>query len=162
MKQKNIIKLTESDLQQIIKATLVEALEENQQLEEGWFGNMFKAGAQTVGNKLGKAYNDFAGRMNTMNAQEQGEKADNLSQQLEAMPMQIKQQVAQYRAKLMGEVNRKVSAYAKELKADMAKQQNKLNTMRNKQQSYADRAAMNQQKYNQYHNSFAGINYNEQ
>ena len=156
--KKNIIKLTESDLHRIVEATLMEALEQNQELEESWLGNMFKAGAQTMGNKIGKAYNDFAGRMNTMNAQEQGAKADNLSQQLEAMPAQIKQQVAEYRAKLMGEVNQKVAAYARELKADMTKQQNKLNTMRNKQQSYANKAAMNQQKYNQYHNSVAGMN----
>lgn len=158
---KQTIRLTESDLHKIIQTTLMEALEhqqQEQQLEEGWFGNMFKAGAQTIGNKVGKAYNDFAGRMNTMNAQEQGQKADNLAQQLEGMPAQIKQQIAQYRAQLMGDVNKKVAAYAKELKDGMTKQQNKLNNMRSKQQSYADKAAANQQKYNQYHNSVAGMN----
>jgi hypothetical protein len=56
----------------------------------------------------------------------------------------------------MGDVNKKVAAYAKKLKNNMKQQQGQLDSIRNKQQSSANKAAVNQQKYNQYHQSAAG------
>jgi cell division septum initiation protein DivIVA len=156
------IKLTESQLQEMIGASIMEAFEDNPELQEGWLGNMFKAGAQTIGNKVGKAYNDFAGRVNTLNAKEQGDKANALQQELEGMPAQIKQQVKQYRQQLMSDVNTKVAEYARELKADMQKKQNKLTGIRGKQQRYQDKATANQQRYDQLHQQTSGRNMNEE
>lgn len=155
-------KITESQLREMVSKIIKESIEENPELQEGLFGNFFKAGAQTIGNKLGKTYNDFAGRLNNMNAADYGNKADALANELEGMPGQIKQQVKQYRQQLMRDVNTKVANYAKSLKADMAKKQTELDKNRNKQQSYLDKAANNQQMYDKYHQQTAGRNINEE
>lgn len=156
------IKLTESQLQEMIGASIMEAFEHNPELQEGWLGNMFRAGAQTISNKVGKAYNDFAGRVNTLNAKEQGDKANALQQELDGMSGQIEQQVRQYRRQLMSDVNTKVAEYARKLKADVQKKQDKLTGIKNKQQQYQDKATANQQRYDQLHQQTSGRNMNEE
>lgn len=148
--------INESQLRDMITSIIRESIENNPDLQEGLFGNFFKAGAQTIGNKVGKAYNDFAGRLNQMNASDYEAKSNTLSQELEGMPAQIKQQVKAYRQQLMRDVNTKVAEYSKKLKADMQTKQDELQKYQTKKQSYLDKAANNQQKYDQYHQQTAG------
>lgn len=148
--------IKESQLHDMVQNCLKEAIEKNPELMEGWLGNMLRAGGQTVSNKVGKAYNDFAGRMNKLNADEQGQKADVLSQEYSEMSEQFKQQVREYRSKLMKELNAKVAKYAQKLNGELQKKELKLDTARLKQQSYQDKAMANQQKYDQLHQTTAG------
>lgn len=137
--KKQTITLSEAQLNNLICEATMQYLREND-MEEGWFGNMFKAGGQQIANKTTRAVNDFSQRFNTMNAQDASAQADTMDKEVEALPAQIKAQVKQYRSGLMKELNQKVREFESKLKGELANKQTAATNMRNKANNYQNKA----------------------
>lgn len=67
------IRLSESDLHRIVKETVTQIISENEELEEGWFGDKwnqtksaFKAATANKGESLGKSFNRAKKNWNAM------------------------------------------------------------------------------------------------
>lgn len=154
---KKVIDLDEAQFYSLVENTARRVLQESRMLQEnecdeGWFGNLLKGVGETAVDQAKKGYNKIGARVNQLNADEQGAKGDQLQAELAGMPQQIKNQVAAFRKQKMAVLNKEVAEYAAKLKAEMQKKQGKLDNTRQKQASYQQRSASQRERYQQLHN----------
>ena len=138
----------------MVAEALMNELNNCDNINEGWLGNMFKQGAKSAGsaiqqsaknignavqngyNRAANAVGDFNQKVNQATADEYNGKADQLSQEIAGLSTKNQELVKQYRSKLLSQVNTKVSAYAKKLKAGVVKMQGKMQGYQQKAAGY--------------------------